>query len=167
MENPVPRLLILGARSDIAVPPARLYAQDGYDIVLAAQSSDRLDATAADLRVRSGRRVDICEFDVLDTEGHPSFVERLGTLPDCVITLVGLMTPNDAAQSNFRAADLMISVQLPRIGIHSRRNRQSNGTTRFRHNYRRFLGSGRLRSGQQLHLWVCKSGFHHISIGLT
>ena len=108
MENPAPRLLILGARSDIAVPLARLYAQDGFDIVLAARNSDRLDATAADLRVRSGRRVELCEFDVLDTEGHPAFVERLGTLPDCVITLVGLMTPNDAAQSNFKAADLMI-----------------------------------------------------------
>lgn len=101
-------VLILGAHSDIAPPLARLFAQDGYKVILAARNVERLQTLAADLRIRSDQSVDIYEFDVLDTDGHPAFVERLGELPDSVIALVGLMTPNHEAQLNFQAADLMI-----------------------------------------------------------
>jgi short-subunit dehydrogenase len=102
------RVLILGAHSDIAVPLARLYAEDGYDVILAARSPERLEGNVADLRIRYGHSVEAWGFDVLDTEGHRSFVERLGELPDSVISLIGLMTSNTAAQRDFEAASLMI-----------------------------------------------------------
>lgn len=102
------RVLILGARSDIARPLARLYGQDGCAVILAARNVNSLEADAADLRIRSANEVKLEEFDVLATEGHGSFLDRLGDLPDTVISLVGLMTPQPEAETNFAAADAMI-----------------------------------------------------------
>jgi short-subunit dehydrogenase len=103
-----PTLLILGACSEIATPLARLYAQNGYSIILAARRAERLETLAMDLRIRYSQKVEIQEFDVLETAGHKAFLERIGILPDTVITLIGLMTPNDEALSDFKTADLMI-----------------------------------------------------------
>jgi decaprenylphospho-beta-D-erythro-pentofuranosid-2-ulose 2-reductase len=101
-------ILILGARSDIARPLARIYAQDGYRIVLAARNIRGLEADASNLRIRYQCHVEIQEFDVLDTNGHRHFLDRLEEVPDTVITLIGLMTPQVEAQVNFAAANLMI-----------------------------------------------------------
>jgi decaprenylphospho-beta-D-erythro-pentofuranosid-2-ulose 2-reductase len=103
-----PSVLILGAASDIARPLARIYANDGYRVILAARHVDRLSADAADLRVRFKQPVDVREFDVLDTIEHQGFLDGLGELPDTVISLIGLMTPQVEAQIDFVAADLMI-----------------------------------------------------------
>jgi hypothetical protein len=101
-------VLILGARSDIARPLARLYAQDGCRVILAARNAGGLAADATDLRVRSGREAETKEFDVIDTDAHSAFLDGLGELPDVVISLVGLMTPQEAAQLDHKAAELMI-----------------------------------------------------------
>lgn len=106
--SPAPSVLILGARSDIARPLARIYAHAGYRIILAARNIDALEADASDLRIRSECDVSLQEFNVLDTDGHDFFLARLGELPDTVISLIGLMTPQVEAQTKFAAADLMI-----------------------------------------------------------
>jgi decaprenylphospho-beta-D-erythro-pentofuranosid-2-ulose 2-reductase len=103
-----PTVLILGARSDIARPLARIYSQDGYRIILAARNIEQLRPDADDVRIRSGRSVDLHEFDVCDTHSHTAFLERIGETPETVITLIGLMTPQVDAQVDFAAAELMI-----------------------------------------------------------
>lgn len=103
-----PSVLILGARSDIARPLGRIYAQDGYDVTLAARNVNTLTADAEDIRIRSGRNIKVREFDVLNTESHGRFIDSLEELPDTVISLIGLMTPQADAQADFSAADLMI-----------------------------------------------------------
>jgi decaprenylphospho-beta-D-erythro-pentofuranosid-2-ulose 2-reductase len=103
-----PSVLILGAASDIGRPLARIYAGDGYRVILAARHVDRLSSDAADLRVRFKQPIDVREFDVLDISGHRRFLDGLGELPDTVISLIGLMTPQVEAQADFAAADLMI-----------------------------------------------------------
>ncbi len=103
-----PSVLILGARSDIARPLARLYAQDGYRVLLAARHADNLTGDAADLRIRFRSDVVLEEFDVCDTDRHAAFLDRIGEVPDTVVTLLGLMTPQEGAQTDFRAAELMI-----------------------------------------------------------
>jgi decaprenylphospho-beta-D-erythro-pentofuranosid-2-ulose 2-reductase len=106
--SPRPSVLILGARSDIARPLARAYAQDGYAVILAARNVDRIEADAADLRIRYHQDIEIREFDVLDTDQHCAFLNRLGELTETVISLIGLMSPQGEAQANFAAADLMV-----------------------------------------------------------
>ena len=107
-ESSSPSVLILGASSDIARPLARLYAEDGYRVILAARQIDRLDADAEDLRIRHRQSVDLQEFDACDTDQHLAFLDRLGELPETVISLIGLMTPQEEAQTDFGAAKLMI-----------------------------------------------------------
>ena len=48
------------------------------------------------------------EFDVLDTNTHSHFVGSFEDLPDTVISLIGLMSPQIGAQADFAAADVMI-----------------------------------------------------------
>jgi decaprenylphospho-beta-D-erythro-pentofuranosid-2-ulose 2-reductase len=103
-----PSVLILGARSDIARPLARLYAQGGYDVILAARRADSLAADADDICIRSGRAVTARDFDVLDTASHRQFLDTLGALPDTVISLIGLMMPQAEAQNDFAAAEAMM-----------------------------------------------------------
>jgi decaprenylphospho-beta-D-erythro-pentofuranosid-2-ulose 2-reductase len=103
-----PSVLILGARSDIGRPLARIYAQDGYDVILAARNAEKLAADACDIGIRSGRDARVREFDVLDTDAHGRFVGSFEELPDTVISLIGLMTSQTDAQIDFAAADLMI-----------------------------------------------------------
>jgi decaprenylphospho-beta-D-erythro-pentofuranosid-2-ulose 2-reductase len=126
-------VLILGARSDIARPLARLYAEDGFDVILAARDSVTLGPDADDVRVRSGRNVQVRDFDVLDTVAHALFVDQLGGLPDTVITLIGLMTSQDDAQNDFASADLMIRTNFLGLvsilgEIANRMERRGSGT---------------------------------------
>ena len=107
-ETPSPSVLILGASSDITRPLARLYAEDGYRVILAARQIDRLNADAQDLRIRHNKSVGLQEFDACATDQHLVFLDRLGELPETVISLIGLMTAQEEAQTDFAAANLMI-----------------------------------------------------------
>lgn len=62
--------LILGASSAIARAFAQAAAADGADILLAGRDAEDMNTTAADLRVRSGRRVAVVSFDAADHAGH-------------------------------------------------------------------------------------------------
>lgn len=103
-----PSILILGGRSDIARPLARIYAQDGYDVILATRNAEKLAGDASDVVIRCGHNVQVREFDVLDTAAHRHFVSSIEELPDTVVSLIGLMTSQTTAQTDFAAADLMI-----------------------------------------------------------
>ena len=97
-------VLILGARSDIARACAHRYAQEGYDVQLAARDVATLDADAQDLRLRHRVAVSTHEFDVLDTAGFAAFLDSLPVLPDTAICAVGVMGDQVASQTDPAAA---------------------------------------------------------------
>jgi short-subunit dehydrogenase len=107
--DPSSSVLILGAFSDIGRALARSYAAAGRSLVLAARYSDRLTRDAEDLRLRHGVRVDLVEFDMLETESHGALFDSLATLPSTVISVVGLL--GDQARS---ASDPAIAEQVMR-----------------------------------------------------
>jgi hypothetical protein len=59
-------VLVIGATSGIAEAVARLYAEQGARLFLAARNSTKLEAVAADLRVRGASAVDILVMDAND-----------------------------------------------------------------------------------------------------
>jgi len=67
--------LVLGASSAIARAFARAAAQDGADILLAGRDRADLDMTAADIAIRTGRRVQVMDFDATDLAGHAVLIE--------------------------------------------------------------------------------------------
>jgi len=90
------KVLIIGATSAIAEAVARLYAARASTIFLVGRNATRLDAIAADLRVRGAHQVDAYALDVNDLAGHAAMLDAAwaasggidtvliahGTLPD-------------------------------------------------------------------------------------
>ena len=84
-------VLILGARSDIAMSVARRFAKEGYNIQLAARNVKNLSADKSDIELRYDVTVSLHEFDVLNIEAHNGFVNSLIQLPSVAICAVGYM----------------------------------------------------------------------------
>ncbi|MCS4235351.1 SDR family oxidoreductase [Stenotrophomonas sp. BIGb0135] len=90
------KILIIGATSAIAESVARLYAGRAAALYLVGRSAGRLEAIAADLRVRGAQRVDVGVLDVNDINAHEPLLDTIwgalgsvdtvliahGTLPD-------------------------------------------------------------------------------------
>lgn len=74
--------LVLGASSAIARAFAQAAATEGADIVLAGRDVGDLEASAADLRVRSGRRVTVLSFDAADHGCHGAVLAQARTFAD-------------------------------------------------------------------------------------
>ncbi|HEX5279213.1 MAG TPA: SDR family oxidoreductase [Micropepsaceae bacterium] len=101
-------VLIVGARSDMARAIARSYARSGCELILAARNPDTLTADIADLKLRHGAAARAVAFDVLNTQQHGAFLGSLGTLPDTIVCVVGLMGDQAQSERDVTAADLVM-----------------------------------------------------------
>ena len=84
-------VLILGARSDIAISVAHRFAKEGYDIQLAGRGLNSFDIYKSDIELRYQVKVSLHEFDALDISSHSKFVDSLPKLPNVIICAVGFM----------------------------------------------------------------------------
>lgn len=69
------KILIIGATSSIAEATARLWAGGGHRLYLVGRNSERLDAMAADLKIRGAESAHVGVLDVNDFEQHKATVE--------------------------------------------------------------------------------------------
>lgn len=89
------KILIVGATSAIAEQAARLYAARGDSLFLTGRNAARLEAVAADLKLRGAAAVDTAVLDIDDLGAHPRVLAQAwksgavdvvlvapGTLPD-------------------------------------------------------------------------------------
>ncbi len=93
-------VMILGARSDIGLAVAHQFAKHGCDIQLAGRKIDHSQSDRLDLMVRYQVGVTLHEFDVLATETHPTFVNKLSVLPDIVVCAIGYLGNQPLGQNN-------------------------------------------------------------------
>lgn len=96
----MPRLLILGATSDMAVAIARTFAENGWDLQLAARRPAELQPLQRDLQIRHGVEVSLHPFDALQFDGHAAFVAGLPLLPEAAVYVAGYMADNEAAAAS-------------------------------------------------------------------
>jgi short-subunit dehydrogenase len=101
-------VLVLGGTSDIGRATARSFAKAGWDVQLAGRDVAALELDAADLRARYNVNVTLSRFDVLDTASFNSFAAGLSALPDVVISIVGLLGVQEAAQSDLDHATIIM-----------------------------------------------------------
>lgn len=108
------KILIIGATSAIAEATARLWAARGDRLYLLARDQQRLEAIAADLKVRGAESVLLGTFDANDFEGHPDVLDKAvkeldgidlvlvahGTLPDQRLCEVEFATTHEAFKTN-------------------------------------------------------------------
>ena len=97
-------VLILGARSDIAMAVVHRFAKGGYDIQLAARNSESLGADKSDIELRYQVAVTLHEFDALDIVSHDSFVDALPQLPAVALCAVGYMREQAENERDVQAA---------------------------------------------------------------
>ena len=81
-------VLILGARSDIAMSTAHCFAEAGYDIQLAARNVDSLDQYKSNFEQKYQINVTLHEFDALKINSHKHFANSLPQLPNIIICAV-------------------------------------------------------------------------------
>lgn len=69
-------VLITGASAGLGEEMARQFADLGYDLALCARRTERLDALAAEITARTGRRVETAALDVTDADAVPAVFEE-------------------------------------------------------------------------------------------
>lgn len=73
------KVLIVGATSAIAEATARVWAARGDSLFLVGRKVDRLEAMAADLRVRGAAFVECLAMDACDISAHAAMLEAAVT----------------------------------------------------------------------------------------
>ena len=91
-------ILIIGAKSDIAKALAKKYAENGYNIYLAARNSYKLKEFATNINIRTQREVKCLEIDILDYNSHQEFYNSLKEKPLGIILAVGYLGDQGRAQ---------------------------------------------------------------------
>lgn len=103
-----PWVLVLGATSTIARAIGTELGHRGFDLVLAARDGEELDYLVADLRVRTGRRVQGLFLDALAFETHQAFWEKArelgGGAPHGVVFAFGYLGDQATAQRDVAEA---------------------------------------------------------------
>ena len=84
-------VLILGARSDIAMSTAYFFAKAGYNMQLAARKVNSLNQYKSDLEQKYRINVTLHEFDALKIDSHVHFANSLPKLPNIIVCAVGSM----------------------------------------------------------------------------
>lgn len=105
----MPTVLILGATSDIGFAIGKEFASHGYDVQLAARSSEQLRPYQSDIQIRYGVHCSIHHFDALDFGSHRAFYQALESKPDVSIYVAGYMNDNEKAVREWNESLLTIN----------------------------------------------------------
>ncbi len=108
-------ILIIGAKSDIAKSLARKYAENGYDLYLAARNSSELKAFSKDINLRTQKEAKCVDLDILDLESHEAFYVSLDEKPLGIISVAGYLGDQDIAQSDFNETQKIINTNYTGI----------------------------------------------------
>jgi len=93
-------VLVLGATSDVTMAVASKFANEKYNIILAARNAERLLPLQSDLAIRYGVVCDLKEFDALDFESHDSFVSSFREVPPITVCAFGYLGDEESGRIN-------------------------------------------------------------------
>lgn len=101
-------ILILGAKSDISKAIAKKYAENGYNLYLAARESSELQNFANDIKIRNQKDIKCIDFDALDYKSHQNFYNSIEKKPIGVISVIGFLGDQEKAQVDFKETQKII-----------------------------------------------------------
>jgi short-subunit dehydrogenase len=107
------RALITGASAGIGEAFARHFAEQGFDLVLAARSADKLEKIAAELRARHAVDVRLHPCDLLDPATPAKLLEACSDLEiDVLVNNAGLMYHGDFCDQDESSVDAVIQLNI-------------------------------------------------------
>ena len=101
-------VLILGARSDIAMSTAHCFAKVGYDVQLAARKVNSLGQYKSNFEQKYQINVTLHEFDALKINSHKNFANSLPQLPNIIVCAVGCMGEQKKNEQDIELASNII-----------------------------------------------------------
>ena len=101
-------VLILGARSDMALAIAHRFAKVGHPLQLAARTPKTLEAERNDIALRYNVDVTLHDFDALDTGSFTGFIDTLPVLPHIAVSAVGYMGEQEENEADLSAATTVL-----------------------------------------------------------
>lgn len=110
-------LLVLGAKSDIGIAIAREFARNRFDVQLASRNSLSLSKDCLDIQIRNGVNATFHEFDALNIDTHQTFIKSLPSMPDVVVSAIGLLGKQKDCEDDFEKAILVMKTNY--IGVAS------------------------------------------------
>ena len=112
-ERPARRVLIIGATSGIGAETARVFAAYGARLFLTGRHPDRLEAVAADLRVRGAAQVETALLEVTDLTSHAGVVEAaFAALGGLDVALIAHGTLPDQRRCEESAAETVAALEV-------------------------------------------------------
>ena len=109
------KILVLGATSGIAEATCRIWAAQGASLFLVARNQEKLNAVAADLRIRGAHYVGTAVADLDDTAAHPDLlahaINSLAGL-DVAYLAHGILGDQPKGEADFAEADHILHTNL-------------------------------------------------------
>ena len=105
-------IFIAGAKSDMARALARIFAERGAHIQLAARCSKELEADLSDLKVRGAASVKLLELDVEAPKSITNCLQLLDPLPEFAVCAVGYLGEQEAAQKDLTEMQRLVAANL-------------------------------------------------------
>ena len=95
-------LLVLGAKSEIAISTAKLYAKNGWDLILVGREVSKiLPLFKIELEEEFHCKVKLCDLDILEFQSHIILFKSLLQKPDGVICFIGLLGNQKKGEIDF------------------------------------------------------------------
>jgi short-subunit dehydrogenase len=119
-----PTALITGASSGFGVEFTRLFAADGYDVVMAARSDDAMQTVASEVRECHGVDIDVIAIDLAKRGASADLASQLlgrNVIVDALVNNAGFSTYGEfwrddpATQSDLLAVNVVALTELSRL----------------------------------------------------
>ena len=114
MSSP-PSVFITGASSGIGLELAKLFARDGYRLLITARKSDRFDSAATDLRSLAKAGVEPIPDDLADPSAPTRLAKELAdrnVVPDVLVNNAGFGTHGPFVESDEQSQLQMLQVNV-------------------------------------------------------
>jgi len=112
------KVMILGADSTIAQETAKQFALAGAELFLVARFENRLEAVAADLKVRGAKQVKTFKLDLTDLDRHQElFDEAIRELDGLEYLLIAYGTLGDQIASQKNVAETLKELNTNLVSV--------------------------------------------------